>query len=328
VLKTEAYKRKGEFLFLLINPNRSEIPSLIEEWARFTYEDFYTMRREWLKAFKTEWQISGHLTEESALTLVTEWEELIKDKKEEIQTLKNYIKLNPHIVNEYSIVHPHEDNQNSTAVCYFQSDSDTEDLKSNALNSVLFAMLRQVAYNTLRTQEQLGYIVFWSSFNIHTILGGAITVHSPKKEPEFLVHRINAFLESQKERINNLTEEEFEKFRSSEIAKETVKDVTLAEMSNRAWEEIYDQFYMFDRQEKQISALKEITREELIEYFNALFWKECRRINLKVICKQHKEMIDAANLETNYKWYSDHDLNVNIIDPEDIKKFQKSQKLL
>ena len=188
--------------------------------------------------------------------------------------------------------------------------------------------MRQVAYNTLRTQEQLGYVVFCSPYLIHTMLGGAITIHSPKKDPEFLTHRINTFLDTQKERVNNLSDEEFEKFRDSALAKKTVKDVSLAEAANRAWNEVYDQLYKFDRQDKQIQALRDITKQELIHYYNELFWDNCRRVNIKVICKKHREEVDDQAQECNQKWYAENSFEVRAVDPSNLKEFHSMQDVL
>lgn len=142
---------------------------------------------------------------------------------------------------------------------------------------------RHHAFSILRTQEQLGYIVFCTPTHIHTILGGAITVHSPKKDPEFLVHRINSFLESERERMGALSDEDFEKNKKSIITKKSVKDVNLSQAAHRDWNEVYDQLYNFERQKKQIEALESLTKEELVDYFNEIIFENTRRLNIKVI---------------------------------------------
>lgn len=159
-LKAEAYKRKGEFINLILNPRASSIESLIQECEAITYEDFVDMRKTWLHNITSEWQIQGHILEEDAVELVQHCEGIIKEYKADVDNKKNFVVLNSNTVNEFMISHSEPNNLNSTAVCYWQSTKSTEDLKAYALNSVLFSLLRHVAYNTLRTQEQLGYVVF------------------------------------------------------------------------------------------------------------------------------------------------------------------------
>ena len=58
----------------------------------------------------------------------------------------------------------------------------------------LFAqILKEPCFNVLRTQEQLGYIVFSGSRNVGGITGFTVLVQSDKK-PRFLNHRIEEFL--------------------------------------------------------------------------------------------------------------------------------------
>ena len=327
-LKSEAYNRKGEFINLLVNPKSTGIQTLIEESAKITYQEFTEMKKNWLNQVTTEWLICGHLLEQDAIELVQKCEEIIKPQKAEVWNDKSFILINKNTVNEYAINHPDENNLNSTAICYWQSDKKTEDLKLYALNSVLFTVLRHVSYNTLRTQEQLGYVVFCNPSNIRKILGGSILIHSPKKDPEFLVHRINAFLDSQRNQVDELTEEEFEKFRQSVIATAQVKDINLYEESGRAWDEVYDQFYMFNRQEKYIEALKDITKDELIDYFQSIFWRDWRRINIKITCSSHSEDIDQDIKEINSKFYIDNNFEVVQINPDDVKSFHDANSLI
>ena len=327
-LKSEAYNRKSEFINLLINPKSSGIRPLIEETEKMTYEDFNEMRKSWLNKITTEWQIWGHISEQDSSDIVKQWEEILSNQKDEVSNLHDFVLLNKNTVNNYSIPHPDEKNLNSTAICYWQSDKQTEELKYYALNSILFKLLSHVAYNTLRTQEQLGYVVFCNPSNIRKILGGSILVHSPKKEPEYLVHRINSFLETQRDHVGDLTDEDFEKFKESTIATAQVKDVNLLEESERAWDEVYDQFYMFDRQEKEIEAMREITKQELIEYFQSIFWKDCRRINIMVTCSNHNDAVEQDIKEINSKFYEENNFEVVQIDPENIKQFQASNSLV
>ena len=98
---------------------------------------------------------------------------------------------------------------------------------------VLFAMIRQTAYNTLRTVEQLGYAVSAGTIKYDNLIGGHITVHSPKKHPDFLIHRINELLSN-----FEITQEKFENFRDSILTKISVKDLTMHEEASRAWHEV------------------------------------------------------------------------------------------
>ena len=255
-------------------------------------------------------------------------EETISIQKASVAKDREFILLKSSTVYEYSIPHPDPKNLNSTAICYVQSDKSTEDMKFWSLNSVMFSVLKHEAFNTLRTKEQLGYIVSWRSNNMRKILGGSITVHSPKKDAEFLIHRINVFLDEQKNRIYDLTDEEFDKYRNSVITSVQVKDISLFEEAQRLWNEVYSMWYIFERQKLKIEALKSINKEDLIEYFTSVFLKDWRRINIKVTWSSHIDLINQETKEANSKYYIENGFEINQIDPNDIKSFQTTQILL
>ena len=64
-------------------------------------------------------------------------------------------------------------------------------------------ILKEPAFNVLRTQEQLGYIVFSGVRNVGGITGFQVLVQSTKK-PRYLNHRIEEFLKSARTLIGNV----------------------------------------------------------------------------------------------------------------------------
>lgn len=74
------------------------------------------------------------------------------------------------------------------------------------------------AFNVLRTNEQLGYVVFSGTSVSNTWMGYRILVQS-EKNPEFLEQRIDAFLESFGKTLSEMTDAQFEKLKMSLISK-------------------------------------------------------------------------------------------------------------
>ena len=58
------------------------------------------------------------------------------------------------------------------------------------------------------------------------------------------------------------------------------------------WSEIVDGDYEFDRRAKKIAALEKITKEDVINLFNVLFFDNPKRINVKFYSHAHWEMKD------------------------------------
>jgi len=76
-----------------------------------------------------------------------------------------------------------------------------EDLaKENMALGLYSQILKEPCFNVLRTQEQLGYIVFSGTRNVGGVTGFTVLVQSAKK-PRFLNHRIEEFLKSTRSMI-------------------------------------------------------------------------------------------------------------------------------
>ena len=61
-----------DYLTLLLNPRSCGAETLMKEAENFTFENFIDMKKNWLKAVKTDWQIYGHINKEDAINLVKE----------------------------------------------------------------------------------------------------------------------------------------------------------------------------------------------------------------------------------------------------------------
>jgi len=59
---------------------------------------------------------------------------------------------------------------------------------------VLAQMLNEPFFNQLRTQQQLGYVVFSRATNQRDVLGIQFAVQSPTRSCEYIVNCINKFL--------------------------------------------------------------------------------------------------------------------------------------
>ena len=101
-------------------------------------------------------------------------------------------------------------NQANSALAYYLHFGSIVDQKLRVVSTLLVQILEEPAFNVLRTKEQLGYIVHCFS----TILPGdsetglQILIQSEKK-PGYLEERVEAFLREMKNKLEEITDEEF-----------------------------------------------------------------------------------------------------------------------
>ncbi|KAF1981764.1 a-pheromone processing metallopeptidase Ste23 [Aulographum hederae CBS 113979] len=118
---------------------------------------------------------------------------------------------------------------------------------------LLFAqMCEEPAFNQLRTKEQLGYVVFSGATINNSSIGYRVLIQS-EKDCAYLEKRIDAFLDMMGERLESMTDGQFEKHKISLVNKRLERLKNLTQESDRFWSHCMTQYYDFE-QGKQISS--------------------------------------------------------------------------
>ena len=181
-------------------------------------------------------------------------------------------------------------NENSGVMSYFQIGS--ADTKQELINSILMQYLDEPFFNDLRTQQQLGYVVYCRQRQHINIIGNGFMVQSPKKCNHFLVSKINDFLLDIKKKFENneFTDEVFQTNKKSVLTNLKEKDKNLREQVTRFWDEIYMHEYNFDRQDQEIKEIENITKEDVINHFNSVFFSnKTKRLDYFLSSSKHSE---------------------------------------
>lgn len=125
-------------------------------------------------------------------------------------------------------------NQANSALTYYLHFGSILDQKLRVVSALLAQILSEPAFNVLRTREQLGYVVYCTSW----LLPGAsekglrIVVQSEKK-PGYLEERVEAFLREMESKLEEMTDEEFESQKSGLGKKWLEADKNLVEEASR-----------------------------------------------------------------------------------------------
>ena len=106
--------------------------------------------------------------------------------------------------------------------------------RSNVLLELFEQIIHEPCFDVLRTKEQLGYIVYSGVSQPRGVQSFRIIVQSTKK-PDFLDQRIELFLWSMRKHIENLSDEEFEKNKTSLADRILEKPKKLSSRSSKFW---------------------------------------------------------------------------------------------
>ena len=139
--------------------------------------------------------------------------------------------------------------------------------RSNMVLELFSQILKEPAFNVLRTQEQLGYIVFSGVRNVGGITGFQVLVQSTKK-PRFLNHRIEEFLKSARTLIAEMPEEELERHKEALAQKKLEKPKKLSARFDKIYSEISSRRLNFHRDEIETEELQKIGRADVLKFFD------------------------------------------------------------
>ncbi|KAJ3185740.1 Insulinase (Peptidase M16) [Gaertneriomyces sp. JEL0708] len=240
----------------------------LAEMARVTPEMVAEFYPQFLGRLHIEGLVHGNVHESQALELVSILESSFKPsplpifqrtqamRTHLLDASKNYI----HIRNV-----PNEENVNSSIEYYLQVCEYT-DRPARAALSLVAQIAQEPCFDTLRTKEQLGYMVFSGLRKTTGVLGYRVIIQS-ERDPAYLESRIESFLNSLEKILQEMEEAEFEKHKSALEKRILEKDKRLVEESHRLWGHVSSRCYDFWQQKSDAEMVSKLTVDEIRQFY-------------------------------------------------------------
>lgn len=176
----------------------------------------------------------------------------------------------------------------------------------DALHSQLLErLLKAPFYDSIRTQQQLGYIVQSQSDRIGNLARVLLIVQSSVRDPRGLQQAVDDFLVSFRAQIEPLTDGQLTPFKASLKEELLRSDQRLASETGRWFGEIAGFQYNWRRREEEAALIDQISMKDLLQFFDeriAAGGFLRRRATTAVFanspkCSEYmKEMTSGANL--------------------------------
>ena len=115
------------------------------------------------------------------------------------------------------------------------------------------------------------------------------------------MNSLNTFLAVQREKVKLVTEETFKTQVDAVLTKVGEKDYNLSSEHGRFWAEIACHKYVFDRQQKEVEALKSLSVEQFKQHFERVFFSETQSKRLDF------ELNSAKHAEAQAEWKAKND---------------------
>ncbi|MBI5451534.1 MAG: insulinase family protein [Gammaproteobacteria bacterium] len=157
----------------------------------------------------------------------------------------------------------------SSIVVYYQAHDD--DLDTQARFALLQQLLYSPFFNTLRTEQQLGYVVNSGGQSLYRRPGIRLVIQSSVAAPDVLLRKIDAFLAENDNVMSAITDQEFEAYRQGLLSELLKRDPNLSSRSQRYFGFMEKGYTDFRYQESLATAIRATTKQQIIDTYHQLF---------------------------------------------------------
>ena len=251
----------GEVSAVMMQPGWSE-KQLLSAIAPLTAEDLKQFRSRFLNQLHLEAMIVGNITETEARNSLKR----VTDSLQPALTEDQVPRLTELSLKGDAVQHTPALNHNDNAwLKYYQpADADNAtDYASQARWMLLAHILQSPYYHEMRTQQQLGYVVFTSYHPTLKVPGMSLLVQSPGHTPEQIQSLSDAFMTQFSSGFAAISDQEFTEQKAGLLAKILDSDDRLQARAQRLWREMAMDETHFERRERLADAVKNLQAKDL-----------------------------------------------------------------
>ncbi|XP_046424756.1 insulin-degrading enzyme-like [Neodiprion fabricii] len=265
----QPYDRADYHMGVLLSETKWTADDLLKSTSLLTAENLQHYIKQMLSKVHIECLIHGNVTKSEALDIVKIFEFKLINALPQFSPLLprqlircQHVKLDDGCNFLYDV--GNRLHKSSCVQVYYQCGVET--IESNVLSELLNQIIFEPYFDTIRTKEQLGYIVYISVRRINGAQGLKFTVQSDK-HPQYVDQRIEAFLEAMLNQLVDMPEEEFSRHKDALATKKLEKPTTLGTLTSLFWSEIWERRYNFDRVNMEVSHMRTVTKEMVIKFY-------------------------------------------------------------
>ncbi|CAM9761157.1 unnamed protein product [Pylaiella littoralis] len=187
-----------------------------------------------------------------------------------------------------------DDNDNSASQLQFQVSD--RSIENRVLAQLLMSIMEDPYYDSLRTKQQLGYLVFSGVKLVEGVSMMYLLVQSAERDPTYLTDRSLEFLEGFRQELVDLPATKLGDYVGGLVDQKLEPDRRLSAEAERNWAEISTGQLRFDRRKEEAEALRKIREKDLLLFFDRHFregGEDRRLLTSEVFAKKH-----AKDMET------------------------------
>ena len=265
-LKSKPYERSiAELKQWLYQPSFSE-QQLLSALDNVSLEDVTTFGQSLQQASATRFYVHGNLNREQSNAIADQLKAQYPPVKSEMVTTR--ITRVPDGQFQHDMGLDHQD----TNITLYVQGSDNSDM-TRARMALLGQILSAPYYQYMRTEQQLGYIVFAAVYPQRTVPGLVFIVQSPGVAPQQLMDHSITFWKQFEGQLAAMSEDEFQSFKDGLTSKLLEPPKNMGEKATRFWREIDNGRTLFNTNAAIAALVNELTLEDVRTLYRDLLLK-------------------------------------------------------
>jgi secreted Zn-dependent insulinase-like peptidase len=181
-------------------------------------------------------------------------------------------------------------------VLYLQNNDDA--LLETAKSKLLGHIIAPEYFSSLRTEQQLGYVVSAFSPEFEQQGGLGFVIQSPSAPAAALHQKTLEFLSGQVTRLTDMTPEDYAQNQEGLIAQVLEKDKNLGDRAWRYWSDLDEGYQGFDGDQQLADAILSIDQESLKRYLDSML-KKAESQYLLILSEGRFKESDSASDEAS-----------------------------
>lgn len=154
-----------------------------------------------------------------------------------------------------------QDHPDKVMTLYVQGRDNSD--RARAETGLLAQMISAPYYQYMRTEQQLGYIVFATAYPQRSVPALVFIVQSPTATPQEMMDHSQVFFRQYEADLSTMAEEEFVLFREGLMTKLLEKPKNMSEKAGKFWGDLIDGRYTFDSREAIAAEVANVTQARI-----------------------------------------------------------------
>ena len=224
--------------------------------ATVTLEDLYSWRSKQLSRLDVLAMLHGNVTP----NMLDELHEVLTAHVAAVDIAP----VQPVVVEINGVFEIEVDHEDSAILLRIQDADDS--FASRAKSALMTHLMNNAFFSSLRTDQQLGYVVQMLEGTLHNRGGVMFQIQSPVAPADVLEQRIVSFVDEQIRVVSGYSNSEFNQHKASLISLLTESDKNLVERSRRYWNNLDQGVLTFDSGQQIADELVKLTIADMLAY--------------------------------------------------------------